>query len=442
MKLFFFNKLDNNLKEIFVGSSLAFSLNILGLLCGFAFTLFITRNLGADAMGIFSLSYTVLVIFVVIGKLGFDNALLRFVADYSSTNRWDLVKEVYLKALKLIIPFCILLTILLFCCAPYIAKYVFSKEHLTIYIKMISFGILPLVLLSINAECLRGIKNIKEFVFFNKVSVLLVGTIILSILIIFVKEYYLPIVVYVISTVFMSILCWIVWMKKSGLSRSSYNDSLKYKNILNVSLPMLLTNSSILILSWMDTLILGIFRTEGEIGIYNVAMKVSTLTGIAMYAIFSITAPKFAGLYGLGDTKELKRVFQISTKTVFWTSFPVLLIIFLIPSFILGIFGSAFKAGVFALLILSSGYFISAITSSASWLLEMTGRQNITMIIMLMATVLNIILNICLVPEYGVNGAALATMVSLSLASLAMVIYTYKSFGLTAIYWPFMNKDA
>ena len=165
MKLLFFNKWDQNLKEIFTGSSIAFGLNILGLLCGYVFVLLITRNLGADAMGIFSLSYTVLSIFVVIGKLGFDAALLRFVADYSSTNRWDLVKEVYLKALRLIIPFSFLLTILLFCCAPYIAKYVFSKEHLTIYIKMISFGILPLVLLSINAECLRGIKKIKEFVF-------------------------------------------------------------------------------------------------------------------------------------------------------------------------------------------------------------------------------------------------------------------------------------
>ena len=138
-------------------------------------------------------------IFVVIGKLGFDTALLRFVADYSSTNRWDLVKEVYLKALRLIIPFSFLLTILLFCCAPYISKYVFSKEHLTIYIKLISFGILPLVLLSINAECLRGIKKIKESVFFNKVSVLLVGTIVFSILIFCVKEYYSPIVVYVLS---------------------------------------------------------------------------------------------------------------------------------------------------------------------------------------------------------------------------------------------------
>ena len=442
MKLLFFNKWDQNLKEIFTGSSIAFGLNILGLLCGYVFVLLITRNLGADAMGIFSLSYTVLSIFVVIGKLGFDTALLRFVADYSSTNRWDLVKEVYLKALRLIIPFSFLLTILLFCCAPYIAKYVFSKEYLTIYIKLISFGILPLVLLSINAECLRGIKKIKESVFFNKVSVLLVGTIVFSILIFYVKEYYSPIVVYMLSIVLMSILCWIVWMKKSGLSRSSYNDSLEYKNILNVSLPMLLSNSSLLLMVWTDTIILGIFRTEGEIGIYNVAFRVAILTSFTLSAIFSITAPKFAGLHGLGDTKELKRVFQISTKMVFWTSIPVLLTIFLFPSFILGIFGSAFKEGVFALLILSFGYFISAITSSAGWLLEMTGKQNISMNIMLIATVLNIILNIGLVPEYGINGAALATIVSLTFASLAMVIYTYKSFGLAAIYWPFMNKDA
>jgi len=434
MKLFFFNKLDNNLKEIFVGSSLAFSLNILGLLCGFAFTLFITRNLGADAMGIFSLSYTVLVIFVVIGKLGFDTALLRFVADYSSTNRWDLVKEVYLKALRLIIPFSLLLTILLFYCSPYIAKYIFNKDHLSIYIKLISFGVLPLVLLGINAECLRGVKKIKESVFFSKVSVVLVGTIIFSILILYVKEYYLPIVIYVICIVLMSILCWIVWMKKSGLSLLSYNDSLEYKTILSVSVPMLLSKSSLLLMAWTDTIILGIFRTEGEVGIYNVVFRVAVLTSFTLPAIFSITVPKFASLHSLGDTKELKRVFRISTKMVFWTSIPVLLTIFLFPSFILGIFGSVFKDGVYALLILSFGYFLSSISGSAGQLLQMTGKHKLLLYIILSATTINIILNIVLVPVYGINGAALSTLVSLSLASLAMVIFVYKLFGLTAIY--------
>ena len=428
-------KKDIHLNEILTGSSFAFGLNILGHLCGYVFILLITRNLGADAMGIFSLSYTVLVIFVVIGNLGFDTALLRFVADYSSTNRWDLVKEVYLKALRLIIPFSFLLTILLFYCSPYIAKYIFNKDHLSIYIKLISFGVLPLVLLGINAECLRGVKKIKESVFFSKVSVVLVGTIIFSILIFYVKEYYLPIVIYVICIVLMSILCWIVWMKKSRLSFSSYNDSLEYKTILSVSVPMLLSKSSLLLMAWTDTIILGIFRTEGEVGIYNVAFRVAILTSFTLPVIFSITAPKFASLYGIGETKELKRVFRISTKMVFWTSIPVLLTIFLFPSFILGMFGSAFKEGVFALLILSFGYFIASIFGSAGHLLQMTGKQKIYLNIILIATIINIILNLVLVPVYGINGAALSTMVSMAFAHLLMVIFVYKIFGFTTIYF-------
>ena len=370
-------KKDTHLNEILTGSSFAFGLNILGHLCGYVFILLITRNLGADAMGIFSLSYTVLVIFVVIGSLGFDTALLRFVADYSSTNRWDLVKEVYLKALRLIIPFSLLLTILLFYCSPYIAKYIFNKDHLSIYIKLISFGVLPLVLLGINAECLRGVKKIKESVFFSKVSVVLVGTIIFSILIFYVKEYYLPIVIYVICIVLMSILCWIVWFKKARLSLLSYNNSLEYKTILSISVPMLLSKSSLLLMVWTDTIILGIFRTEGEVGIYNVVFRVAVLTSFTLPAIFSITVPKFASLHSLGDTKELKRVFRISTKMVFWTSIPVLLTIFLFPSFILGIFGSVFKDGVYALLMLSFGYFLASIFGSAGHLLQMTGKHKL-----------------------------------------------------------------
>jgi O-antigen/teichoic acid export membrane protein len=205
---------------------------------------------------------------------------------------------------------------------------------------------------------------------------------------------------------------------------------------------MLLSNSSLLLMVWTDTIILGIFRTEGEIGIYNVAFRVAFLTSFTLSAIFSITTPKIAGLHGLGDTKELKRVFQISTKMVFWTSIPVLLTIFLFPSFILGIFGSAFKDGVYALLILSFGYFLASIFGSAGQLLQMTGKHKLHLYIVLSATIINIILNIALVPVYGINGAALSTLVSLSLASLAMVIFVYKLFGFTTIYFPLMKSSS
>ena len=124
---------------------------------------------------------------------------------------------------------------------------------------------------------------------------------------------------------------------------------------------------------------------------------------------------------------------------VFWTSIPALLTICLFPSFILGIFGSAFKDGVYALLMLSFGYFLASIFGSAGHLLQMTGKHKLHLYLILSATIINIILNIVLVPVYGMNGAALSTMVSMVFARLLMVIFVYKLFGFTTIYFPLMK---
>jgi len=78
---------DIHLAELVKGSGTALTLRILGLVFGYIFTLIITRGYGAEAMGIFALSFTVLQISSVIGRLGMDTALLRFVAEYSAQGK-------------------------------------------------------------------------------------------------------------------------------------------------------------------------------------------------------------------------------------------------------------------------------------------------------------------------------------------------------------------
>ena len=77
----------------------------LSILAGYAFALLITRNLGAHAMGIFALSLTVLNIAALFGRLGLGTALLRFIAEYSSQDRPEMVKEVYVQSIKMLVPF-------------------------------------------------------------------------------------------------------------------------------------------------------------------------------------------------------------------------------------------------------------------------------------------------------------------------------------------------
>jgi len=430
---------DAHLKELLKGSSIAFAFRITGMLTGYMFTLLISRNLGAGAVGIFALSLTVLTVFSVVGRLGFDTALLRFVAEYSSQDRWDLVKEVYLKAIKLVVPLTILLSGLLFFSSTFIANYVFHKEYLGTSFMLVSFAILPMVLIFINSESLRGLKKIKEYVFLQNVSVFLFATIILAVALLFTKDEHVPVIAYIVSLFFVSVLSLTHWLRSARLNEITRGNGVKLKTILNVSLPLLLSSSLFLIMQWTDTIMLGVFRAEAEVGVYSVALKVAGLTSVALFAINSIAAPKFAEFYGRGDMEGLGKIARQSTKLIFWTSFPILLIFLLFPTFILGIFGGEFKTGAYALIILTFGQFVNAISGSVGYILQMTGKQRVFQGIILLATVINIILNVILIPHYGINGAALASFVSIGAWNLLSVIFIKVHFKFFTVYFPLLK---
>ncbi len=442
-------KKDSHFAELVKGSGVAFVFQILGMSLGYFFTLLVTRNFGSEVWGIFVLSFTVLQIFSVIGRLGMDTALLRFVADYSSQNKWDLVREVYLKALKFVIPFSLTLTLILFFLSPYIARYIFHKEYLGNYLRLVSIAIVPFVLLFINRECIRGLKKITEYVFLNNIIIPFLASLFLLLILIFFhyKEKNVPILSYIISIFISFSFSLFIWLRNLKFkfqklqllfspSIISSTSNISYKYLLSVSIPMLLSTSMFLVMSWTDTLMLGIFRTEQEVGIYNVAFKVATLTSITLWAINTIAAPKFAEFWGKGDIKGLEKVVQQSTKLIFWTSFPILLIFWLFPSYILNIFGKEFKAGAIALIILTFGQFINSISGSVGYILLMTDQQLFLRNIIAISLFLNICFNIFLIPCLYINGAALASVFSCSFWNLAGLYYIYRKFKIKIFYNP------
>jgi len=427
---------NSHTRELLKGSSTAFIYKVTGLMIGYLFTLLISRTLGADAMGIFALSATILNVFSVMGRFGLDLALLRFVAEYSSQGRMDAVKEVYTSSLKVAVPLCLFLSALLFFSSPYIADHIFKKEHFSVYLKIISFAVLPMGLISMNAESLRGLKKIKEYAFLMDVSVSLFAAVLLVLFLPFTRDSYIPLIAYTLSLILVFILSLAVWLKNSGISSILNKKTLKIRSILDVSMPMFLSSSLFLIMGWTDTVMLGMFRTEGDVGIYNVAMKVAALTSITLFAINAIAAPKFAEFYGKGDKKGLGEIVTQSSKLIFWSSLPVLLVFFLFPSFILGIFGNEFKAGTHALLLLTFGQFINAISGSVGYILQMTGKQKSFHYIILFATLINIGLNALLIPKYGINGAAFASMASIIFWNIVSMFYIRSYLNITTFYLP------
>ncbi|WP_457567365.1 lipopolysaccharide biosynthesis protein, partial [Desulfurobacterium sp.] len=176
------NKLknDKHLSELVRGAGTAFALRIVGIAFGYGFTLLVTRTLGAKAWGIFALCLVVLQISSVIGRLGMDTALLRFTAEYTAKGEIDTLKEIYKKALTLVVPFSILVAVLVYFLSPILAAKVFHKPYLTNYFRIVSFIIIPFVLLWIHSESIRGLKKIKEYMLLQQSGIFMIAVVLFT----------------------------------------------------------------------------------------------------------------------------------------------------------------------------------------------------------------------------------------------------------------------
>src|SRR5690606_9074709 len=125
---------------------------------------------------------------------------------------------------------------------------------------------------------------------------------------------------------FISIVFLIKNLKKNKIKLLiTHNVEYSYKSIINISYPMLLSNSFALLMVWSDIIMLSFYTSTIEIGIYNSALKLALLSTIPLMAINSIAAPKFVEFYARRDFNGLKETVHRSTGMGFYSSGPILL---------------------------------------------------------------------------------------------------------------------
>jgi O-antigen/teichoic acid export membrane protein len=178
-----------------------------------------------------------------------------------------------------------------------------------------------------------------------------------------------------------------------------------------------------------------------SVAVYGVAFRFSMGVSITLMAINSISSPKFAEKFANDDIKGMGKIAMQSAKIIFWTTLPLATILLIFPKFFMGLYGSEFLIGFEALRWLIIGRIVNALSGSVGNLMQMSGQQKIYMNILIIGSVINVVLNYYLIPIYGIKGAAISSLVSLSFWNLTMVYMVKRKFGFSTIYIPFLNND-
>jgi O-antigen/teichoic acid export membrane protein len=174
------------------------------------------------------------------------------------------------------------------------------------------------------------------------------------------------------------------------------------------SLPMALSDWTVLALSSIDVLLLAAFRPASEVALYFAATRLLQFAGFAAYAASAATAQRFAAAQARDDRAELRTLARRAARLTFLATGAIALGVLAAAPLLLGLFGPDFGAALPILGVLLAGAVLQAGFGPSADLLNMLGGERAGAAASLASLALAGLLCTILIPALGALGAALA----------------------------------
>lgn len=368
------------------------------------------KELGPSGLGTYTLVFTIFSFGMIFAAFGIEAALTKCIAEFED----DLPRVSGFVFSGIIGSFISGLTmgIVLYLLSSVISIRFFHNPEMVPLLKITSLCFPFISIQKSITGALNGFQQMKFFAFVNIVQN--VSTFFVSILLVFLYKMGVIGAVYgfVIPTIFIGIFL-APYIKKFATKDSSLIDEC-LKQVYYFGFFTLLANSISMINTQIDTLLIGHFLNEADVGYY--AVGVIIIQGITLMpnSIQRITTPTIAKHYAKKDYLNIKKLVENTMiKTFLLTIFLALLLVILGKQLITILFTESFLPSYLPLIILSIGYSIYSPWISIGTFFSSIGKVNIAFKINAICAILNTILNLVLIPKFGLIGAASATSISL-----------------------------
>lgn len=422
---------DETLKKVAKGTTIVFAGTIVSMLLEFISRVIIARNTMQSEYGLFSLGFALFNIFAMISCLGLLGGTSRYIGYFRGKNDVKKARSVISSSLQLAITASVVCSLLVFFTSDFISQHIFHSQELATVIKIFSIGIPFFVIIEILSSIYVGFDRAEPKAYFSVLRDALKVSLVAAA--IFLCSSFLGMIyAYVLSIVIAGVVFLLYTTKKYPIAKKGEkNINLMRKELLYFSIPLLTAGILGMIMGWMDTLMLGYFKTPDVVGLYNAARPISGITTILLYPLIFISTPVLSQLYSRNLIDEMKRNYAVLTKWIFSATLPILLIIFLFPETVLNItFGFRYIQASTALQILALGMSLLVFLGPNEVMLIVMGKTKLLMRNNLVAVIANLALNILLIPWMGILGAATATAISLAIARTLNSIQIYISHGI------------
>ena len=403
---------------------LALILRGVGVAVLLGISLFLTNFFDPKYVGEYELVRSLLLIGGSLVVLGFDQAILHHAGVLKASQNLAGLRLIYRKMIFMIFLNSLLIMLLVFSLPKELFTSFFEDVQAKRLVLFTSAGLFFYAVSALNTELFRAYGQINRSELFRgivKYVPFLIGIILLKVF--RAGSYIYPVFLesFVLLAVISSLLA---WKKKE---KNTAVEPIKSLGILKKSFPMAVSSLGFFLLLSIDIIILKKYADYAQVAYYATAVKLVLIVSTVLNTINALFATNLAHQYQLNDTGALKALLKRASRLIFILSLPPLLILLIFPEFILSFFGETYTQAYNALRILALGYLVSCLSGVAAIYLNMTGRARQFQYILLIAVLINLVLNLILIPSYGIEGAAIASGIAIAFWNVCVVVYVYRT---------------
>ena len=422
------DKKDNTyLKDIGKFTSFSFIGEIARYLFLIIASAIVTNFFGAEIFGKYSYIISFLTILIVLSGLGLSGGIMFFGQKHRQSGNEGKAKGVIGFAYAAVAAAGGLLTAAVMVFAEPISRTLLNSPDYAPLLVVMAPLVLIESLYSLSLDVFRSLKRIARFslvrnIFYHVVRI----TALLLCFIVFGLKNISGIIIPTYIAYILLLAYNLVNQYRSGeIGKTSAIEKSEKRALLKYSLPLFMSSIIAILLRQADILMLGFIKTEEAVAVYKISVQICAIIPFFKHITATFFGPMISSLYHSGKRDEMIHTYKTVTKWSFTIGLMVFLGIVLFGESVLHLFGREFVYGHTALILVACGSIIGVVTGQSGSMNAMTGHPRFNMISSVTTFVVNIGLNIIMIPRYGIIGAAVATLISSAIGNSMTLLYLY-----------------
>jgi O-antigen/teichoic acid export membrane protein len=393
-----------------------FGEQVLRMIAGLLVGIWVARYLGPEQFGVFSYATAFVAIFSTVAKLGLDGIVVRDLVNEPHKSELYLGTAFWLKLAGALVTFIIIAFATLFT----------SNDSTTnLYIFIIASGI---VFQSFEViDFYFQSKVLSKFVSLCKMTQLLLSSLLKIYFVLTGADLFWFVVVSLIDQLSLAVTLYIVYKYQKLDNFYRHFDKEVAKKFLKNSWPLIFSSLVVMVYMRIDQVMIKEMLGIREVGVYSAAVRLSEAWYFIPMIITSSLFPAIVGAKKISEELYYARLQRLYTFMV-WTAIAIALpITFLSDWLVMLLYGEEYMgAGKVLMIQIWAGLFVFLGVASSSWLTS-ENLQIIAFYRTFAGAIINIALNLLLIPVYGIVGAAIATLVSYMFAGFLFDIFNHNT---------------